>query len=58
MTREKYATFPHVWSLCFEKLGCGLTNYLSHGQPVFKKGRRYITPDIDGHTTRCPWRKC
>ncbi|MCT4646129.1 MAG: toxin C-terminal domain-containing protein [Carboxylicivirga sp.] len=21
----------------------------SHGQPIFKKGNRYITPDVDGH---------
>lgn len=21
----------------------------SHGQPVYKKGKSYITPDIDGH---------
>ena len=25
------------------------TNYRSHGQLVFKKGNRYITPDVDGH---------
>lgn len=21
----------------------------SHGQPVFKDGTRYVTPDVDGH---------
>ena len=31
------------------KLGFEKTNYTSHGQPVFKKGNTYITPDVDGH---------
>ncbi|WP_156623360.1 toxin C-terminal domain-containing protein [Moraxella nonliquefaciens] len=26
-----------------------LTIYNSHGQPVYKKGNRYIIPDIDSH---------
>jgi len=26
------------------------TNYRSHGQPVFKRGNRYITPDVDSHS--------
>lgn len=30
-------------------LGYRKTNYRSHGQPVYKKGRRYISPDIDSH---------
>lgn len=34
-----------------ERLGYSKTKYRSHGQPVYKadKGRKYITPDIDGH---------
>jgi hypothetical protein len=32
-----------------KKLGFKKTNYRSHGQPVFQKGNRYITPDVDGH---------
>ncbi len=32
-----------------EKLGFIPTGQYSHGQPVFKKGNRYITPDIDSH---------
>ena len=32
-----------------EKLGYSKTNYKSHGQPVYKKGNRYITPDVDAH---------
>ncbi len=32
-----------------EKLGFKKTNYKSHGQPVYKKGNRYITPDVDTH---------
>ena len=31
------------------KLKFKKTNYYSHGQPVFKKGNLYITPDMDGH---------
>jgi hypothetical protein len=30
-------------------LGFEKTNYRSQGQPVFKKGNRYISPDIDSH---------
>ncbi|MDT8903388.1 hemagglutinin repeat-containing protein [Anaeroselena agilis] len=30
-------------------LGFEKTNYFSHGQPIYKKGNLYITPDIDGH---------
>ncbi|KJS49568.1 MAG: hypothetical protein VR66_07795 [Peptococcaceae bacterium BRH_c23] len=29
-----------------ENLGFKKTNHLSHGQPVFKKGNKYITPDV------------
>jgi hypothetical protein len=32
-----------------DKLGFEMTNYTSHGQPVFRSGNRYITPDVDGH---------
>lgn len=32
-----------------EKLGFTKTNYKSSGQPVFKKGNRYISPDRDSH---------
>jgi len=32
-----------------ERLGFRKTNYRSDGQPVFKRGNRYITPDITGH---------
>ena len=31
-------------------LGFSKTNFHSHGQPVFKKGNRYITPDVDSHS--------
>nr|WP_253199062.1 toxin C-terminal domain-containing protein [Clostridium gasigenes] len=30
-------------------MGFERTNYKSHGKPVYKKGRRYITPDVDSH---------
>ncbi|MDQ2088174.1 toxin C-terminal domain-containing protein, partial [Herbivorax sp. ANBcel31] len=33
-----------------KKLGYQKTNYTSHGQPVFKKGNSYITPDVDSHS--------
>ena len=32
-----------------KKLGYEKTNYKSHGQPVFRKGNKYITPDVDSH---------
>ena len=32
-----------------EKLGYKKIVEKSHGQPIFKKGNKYITPDIDGH---------
>ncbi|WP_207655546.1 toxin C-terminal domain-containing protein, partial [Desulfocucumis palustris] len=32
-----------------KKLGFEKTKYTSHGQPVFKKGKTYITPDVDSH---------
>ena len=32
-----------------KNLGFEKTNYISNGQPVFKKGNRYITPDVDSH---------
>jgi len=31
------------------KLGFQKTNYRSNGQPVYKRGNRYITPDVDCH---------
>lgn len=33
-----------------QKLGYQKTNYTSHGQPVFKKGNKYITLDVDQHS--------
>lgn len=32
-----------------KNLGFRKTNFRSHGQPVYTDGRRYITPDVDGH---------
>ncbi|WP_277491241.1 MULTISPECIES: toxin C-terminal domain-containing protein [unclassified Breznakia] len=32
------------------KLGYKDTNQYSHGQKVFRKGNRYITPDVDAHS--------
>ncbi|MBC7541575.1 MAG: hypothetical protein H7338_02470 [Candidatus Sericytochromatia bacterium] len=32
-----------------EALGFQTTNYASHGQPVFRNGNRFITPDVDSH---------
>ncbi len=32
-----------------KKLGFDATGQYSHGQPIFKKGNRYITPDADSH---------
>jgi hypothetical protein len=32
-----------------EKLGFEKTNYYYKGQPIFKKGNRYISPDVDVH---------
>lgn len=32
-----------------DELGFKKTNYFSQGQPVFKKGNRFISPDIDSH---------
>ena len=32
-----------------KELGFERTNERSHGQPIYKKGRRYITPDADQH---------
>lgn len=32
-----------------KELGYTKTNERSHGQPVYKKGRKYITPDVDSH---------
>lgn len=31
-------------------LGYDKTNFKSHGQPVFKQGNKYITPDVDAHS--------
>ena len=31
------------------RLGFEPTGHFSHGQPVFKKGNKYITPDVDSH---------
>jgi hypothetical protein len=33
-----------------KKLGFTKTNFYSHGQPVYKKGNNYITPDVDQHS--------
>ena len=30
-------------------LGFEKTKEFSHGQPVYKKGNKYITPDVDSH---------
>lgn len=38
-----------ITDMAAKKLGFSRTNYKSHGQPVYKKGNRYITPDVDGH---------
>jgi RHS repeat-associated protein len=32
------------------KLGFTETNYFSHGQPIFRKGNKYITLDVDAHS--------
>ncbi|NET61272.1 MAG: hypothetical protein F6K47_35640, partial [Symploca sp. SIO2E6] len=32
-----------------KRLGFTKTNYKSHGQPVYRRGNEYITPDIDSH---------
>lgn len=32
-----------------KELGFQKTSYYSHGQPVYKKGNFYITPDVDSH---------
>lgn len=39
------AEIGDIQTLAFKK-----TNFTSHGQPVFKKGNTYITPDADGHS--------
>ncbi len=31
------------------KLGFNKIKETSHGQPIFKKGNKYITPDVDSH---------
>jgi hypothetical protein len=31
------------------RLGFVRTNNQSHGQPVYRRGNRYITPDVDSH---------
>ena len=38
------------------ELGFDRTNYRSHGQPVYKKGNRYISPDVDGHNVSNGWK--
>jgi RHS repeat-associated protein len=37
--------------------GYNKINERSHGQPVYKNGNSYITPDIDGHNGGV-WKKC
>lgn len=37
--------------------GFNPTGQRSHGQPVYRKGREYISPDIDGHNGGV-WKKC
>jgi hypothetical protein len=32
-----------------EAMGCVKTNFRSHGQAVYKKGKSYISRDVDGH---------
>ncbi|MBQ4521451.1 MAG: toxin C-terminal domain-containing protein, partial [Lachnospiraceae bacterium] len=32
-----------------KKLGYRKINEKSHGQPIYKKGNRFITPDVDSH---------
>jgi hypothetical protein len=32
-----------------KNLGFSKIKEKSHGQPIYKKGNKYITPDIDGH---------
>lgn len=32
-----------------KELGYTKSKFTSHNQPVFKKGNKYITPDVDGH---------
>jgi hypothetical protein len=32
-----------------EAMGYVKTNFRSHGQPVYKKGKSYISRDVDGH---------
>ena len=39
MKRKRYDRFRR-----FKK-----TNYYSNGQPVFQKGNKYISPDVDSH---------
>ena len=47
------ALLPVVGSIKYSdearKLGFTQIGQYSHGKPIFKKGNRYITPDIDGH---------
>ena len=33
-----------------KRVGFRQTNFKSHGQPVFTDGKRFITPDVDGHS--------
>ena len=32
-----------------QKLGFKKTNFYSHGHPVFQKGNKFITIDVDSH---------
>ncbi len=36
-------------TIAAKKLGFSPINQQSHGQPIFKKGHKYITPDLDSH---------
>ena len=61
--RNLFAKFPKAQGLEFfknfkarpdfhalaERLGFQRTSHVSHGQPVYQRGNRYISPDIDGH---------
>jgi hypothetical protein len=42
-------TSKQIWEEA-KKLGFRKTNFYSHGQPIFQKGNRFITPDIDSHS--------
>jgi hypothetical protein len=39
-----------------ERLGFQKTSHRSHGQPVYRRGRLYITPDVDAHNVTGGWK--